>query len=246
MSAVIIFVNLYNAMIHFNIMALAVRARAPVRPPIAVPLRNPPQRRYSHLSIQPRMDFKMFAHNTRYAQSSHAAMIPYPIFEIVHPDEKQMDMIGRFRVKVWRGATEVNEELFPRESWKDACDAAARHWIVIHQNQIVGAARLTISDLKNAPDGNFWEGVGRELPGPIANLTHLVTDESVARKGVGKALNLIRIEAAKAAGARCAIGMATMENKQFLLSIGFVKGGINRIYRDRPLIAFYSVEKLFK
>src|SRR5687768_16177884 len=102
---------------------------------------------------------------------------PFTIVEVDARDRDMLARIGRLRVDVWEGEGSLSEELRRSRCWLDEFDAASRHWIARRESdgELVACARLSIhATLADSPDGYVWLEAGRDLPGPIANISKLV------------------------------------------------------------------------
>ena len=156
-----------------------------------------------------------------------------------------LERIYMARVQAWR----EREPEFPVMSrWSDAHDlsAEAMHWAVFDGDTLAAAARLTVhAALADIPNAEVYAGVmSDDLPGPIGALARLFVLQRYAGRGLSRALDLARIEAARYAGCRCVIG-ATLDGKarvREMQEIGFqVISRANR-YTSGPLAALQEID----
>jgi GNAT superfamily N-acetyltransferase len=91
----------------------------------------------------------------------------------------------------------------------DSYDGLARHWIAVADDQVIGAARLTIHDsVEEVPEAICLGGVvARHSPTPIGFLSRLVVAPQYRRAGIGHGLDQVRIRAAKEAGCRSLLAL---------------------------------------
>lgn len=167
------------------------------------------------------------------------------VVEVSPNDSARMDEIGLLRLAVWREETAVEETLFPDGRWIEPLDAAARHWIALDDHVVVGAARLTLhSSLEDNPDGYLWLRAGREVPVPAAHLCKLVVLRSARGAGIGRRLNQLRIDAARAMGAKSILVTASETNSRLLLDMGFTDTGVRETFANRPGYSFRALQRV--
>jgi len=147
-----------------------------------------------------------------------------------------LEQVYRLRVSAWRAR---NRDFPAMEAWTDAFDASGRHWVVLDGDAPVAAARLTVhSALLQAPSSEIYRGLlPDDLPGPIGVLTRLVVAPSHAGRGLSRALDLARIEAARESGCRHLIGatLVGLERVQQMSALGFNLIGNAEPYSEGPL-----------
>eukprot|EP01119_Soliformovum_irregulare_P006942 TRINITY_DN19352_c0_g1_i1.p1 TRINITY_DN19352_c0_g1~~TRINITY_DN19352_c0_g1_i1.p1 ORF type:complete len:193 (-),score=29.88 TRINITY_DN19352_c0_g1_i1:14-547(-) len=168
--------------------------------------------------------------------------------EIDPKEEKIMEEIGRFRMKVWKQEGKVAEELFKDGIWLDHLDPIAKHWILRDgEGAIVASCRMTIHQtLKENPDGYLWIEKGRPLPEPVANISKLVVDAKMRGRGIASRMNQLRIKLAKELGCRSINVTASDANSRLLISKhGFVDTSIRVIFPNRPTIEFQGLEFIY-
>lgn len=144
--------------------------------------------------------------------------------------------IYRLRVAAWRSRTDYFPDI---AEWQDAYDSIGHHWAVRDNGQIVAAARLTIHDrLADTPSSEIYDGVlPADLAGPIAVMTRLVVARSHGGLRLSRALDLARIEHARASGCRHMLG-ATFAGRPRLNAVtelGFRVVGTSGPYVSGPL-----------
>lgn len=116
------------------------------------------------------------------------------------PSPALLAEVYRLRVRAWA----ARNAAFPAdvESWSDAFDASARHFVVTSGSRPVAAARLTIHAAPaDAPDGELYAAMdGAEAPAPIAALSRLVVCPRYAKLGLSRWLDIERIAEARRQG----------------------------------------------
>ncbi|WP_404308252.1 GNAT family N-acetyltransferase [Neorhodopirellula lusitana] len=150
--------------------------------------------------------------------------------EIASDDEVVMEKIRQLRLSVWRSVFQVADDL------TDACeefDRFAKHWGAFDGDRIVGSARLTIHDqMTDVPDSEVYEGILSHLSGPIGSLNRLVVAASHQGRGIGRELDMVRIDAAQKAGCAWIVGSTPVGKRRVLQlqSLGFISKGKGRDY----------------
>ena len=148
-----------------------------------------------------------------------------------------------------------------------------RHWIVRDQSQpcaaclqsssasaspsslppraecqcpLVAAARLTWHATPDQHrDVRLWTDAGRSLPFPCVDMGRLVVRLAHRRRGIAQTLNRVRVEAARAAGARACVVTASAGNAKLLNALGFEHIGVTVRFDDRPMIVFHALQLVF-
>jgi len=172
------------------------------------------------------------------------------IEEVAVADEALMQQIGSLRCEVWRQEGSLNEEAFPSGVWLDDLDRSttARHWAAFDDNdngRVVAAARLTWHE--SLDDGYrdvaLWKRANVHLPLPCVDLGRLVVASSHRKRGIASSLNAVRIEAAKAAGAKAVMVTASQGNAELLKrQHGFREIEQTIIFDDRPNTLFFALQ----
>jgi len=126
------------------------------------------------------------------------------------------DAIIGLRMRCWAAQTPV---ALTRDDLIDHYDGTARHWIAEAEDQVIGAARLTIHDaLEEVPEAVCLGSIyGSHPPTPIGFLSRLVVSPEYRCRGIGRGLDQVRIQAATEAGCR------------FLLALVFDVSGEARV-----------------
>jgi hypothetical protein len=116
------------------------------------------------------------------------------------------DAVVRLRLRCW--AAQMPLELTP-DDVVDPHDLFARHWIAVAEDQVIGAARLTIHDaVAGVPEAVCLEGVlAQHPPTPIGFLSRLIVAPQHRLGGIGRGLDQVRIRAAQEAGCRSLLAL---------------------------------------
>ena len=140
--------------------------------------------------------------------------------------EEDIEKSGHLRVVAWNNILPNKMDI---DSWLDEFEAAAKHWGIFHNNDLVASARLTIhNSLPDLPDIDTWRALINILPQQRFGLiSRLVIHPSYQGLGLSKVLDEIRIEAAEQADCRFIV-VATADHQRRLTQlnrIGFFQIG---------------------
>jgi ribosomal protein S18 acetylase RimI-like enzyme len=181
--------------------------------------------------------------------SENPSSLSYTITELTSrpPSDEDLNEIGRFRYDLWNKETEINQALFPDKCWIEEVDYKAYHWTVRDSltNELLAVTRLTMHDtIEDNPDGYIWikEGKSDHLSVPAAHLCKLIVSEKARGCGLGRKLNELTIEKARALGAKCILVTASEANARILEKLGFHDTGIKEIFSNRPKYVFSAME----
>jgi GNAT superfamily N-acetyltransferase len=117
------------------------------------------------------------------------------------------DGVVGLRLRCWAAQTPVE---LVAEDVLDHYENNARHWVAMADEEIIGAARLTVHDaVEDVPEAVclgdiFAQGAP---PTPVGFLSRLVVAPPHRRHGVGRALDEVRIRAAEEAGCRSLLAL---------------------------------------
>ena len=158
------------------------------------------------------------------------------VYEFSRLGENLLAKVGRLRIESWQTETARAAE---QAVWVDEFDREAWHWVVCRDGLPVAAARLSLHrKLAEAPNSECYTGVFSSPPQPpIASLNRLVVHPSVRGSGVGRRLDLMRLEAAERLGARVAILSTSSGQRRIeaLVGLGFVFLGYGPKFKTTPL-----------
>jgi predicted GNAT family N-acyltransferase len=163
-------------------------------------------------------------------------------------ESNEMVLIGHLRFQVWLEEGSLDENAFPDKSWIDPSDSIARHFIAVRRDGVIaGAARLVThsSAATNDRDVDLWLSTGNELKWPVCDLGRLVVSKSFRNRGIASRLNEVRLEAARALGARAVIATASAGNVSLLRALGFFAIGQEIVFSDRPNTVFHGLQLNF-
>lgn len=146
---------------------------------------------------------------------------------------KQMERsVGELRTRVWEAE---NESVPYAGNPGEPLDRDARHWGAFDGNKLVAAGRLTVHEsIDDVPEAYVIKTTVYERTSPIASINRLVVDANYRKRGVGKRLDLLRIDAAEHAQCSCMIAhtpTGTTRSTQ-LIALGFVYVGRGPVYND--------------
>ena len=154
--------------------------------------------------------------------------------------------VCQLRYRVWAEEGAINAAAFPDKSWMDPEDADARHWVVkrLDSGEVVASCRLTwhpsLDD--SSRDVALWRRCGKDLPMPTTDLGRLVVLGCCRGRGVAQSLNVVRVEAARAMGAKSVMATASDGNARLLLKLGFEDIGETIVFDDRPTVVFRALQ----
>ena len=136
-----------------------------------------------------------------------------------------LDAIYVLRAEVWNEQLVIPASFSP---WNDKNDHDARHWAVLVNKTLVAAARFTVhSTLEDLPDWECINGVIQALPPvPIGSINRLVVDSQFRGKGISRALDAVRLQAAAELGCGSVIACTRGRRIDALLSLGFTVVGV--------------------
>ena len=158
------------------------------------------------------------------------------VHEFSHLGEELLAKVGRLRIEAWETETARAAE---QAVWVDEFDREAWHWVVCRDGLPVAAARLSLHrKLAEVPDSESYAGVFSSPPQPpIASLNRLVVHPSARGSGLGRRLDLIRLEAAERLGAKVAILSTSSGQRRMeaLAGLGFDFLGYGPSFKSRPL-----------
>lgn len=145
----------------------------------------------------------------------------YTIQEIT--DLEAIREIARLRARVWIEEGVHGPERFPDGMWLDRQDLAARHFAAVHEGVIVAAARISVHPTADGvPYARAYRRYNPRLPEPVASFNRLVVDRPHRRRGLARALDLARLEAGTADGARSVVIVVPPSRMTALIALGFV------------------------
>lgn len=166
--------------------------------------------------------------------------------EIKSYDIESINRIGKLRYDVWVEEGALESSQFPQGCWTDSLDESGRHWIIeTKDGDLAGAARLNfLPELdESSRDAALWKRSGQNVPLPTVDLGRLVVKSKYRRCGLAQMLNDVRVEEAKAMGAKSIIVTASAGNASLLTKIGFFDIGERIVFEDRPGVTFIAMQK---
>ena len=132
------------------------------------------------------------------------------------------DVIGKLRAEVWLGKGKLDPAKVQDGKWLDGFDGDAFHWVAFRGTEVVASSRLHIVDsIENLPFPAVWEALGEEMAPPIAQIMRLVVASSVRGLGIGRRMDEVRIQKARALGVKTLLADADPERQSALLKQGF-------------------------
>ena len=158
-----------------------------------------------------------------------------------------LEDIGKLRFDVWLGEGSLDTARFPSGRWIDQeTDTNAQHFIAVDRaaRNLVGSSRLILhTSVESADrDVHLWLRTGNPLRFPLCDLGRLVIKKSHRKRGIAHSLNQVRVDAARALGARTIIATASAGNAKLLKKLGFFDIGEQIVFDDRPHTLFYALQ----
>ncbi len=131
-------------------------------------------------------------------------------------DASSVAEIYGFRAEVWKA------EGFAVNSRPDEHSIHARHWIVTSSGETVGAARLCFhTSIEETPDFDDIKHLGLSVSYGFGFLSHLVVCPSARGHRLSTYLDAVRVESARAAGAKAVLGRFFEYRVKGLAALGF-------------------------
>lgn len=111
----------------------------------------------------------------------------------------------------------------------------------------MAAGRLTMhTHLEDSyRDVQLWKRCGKHLPLPTVDLGRLGVLSEFRGRGLAQYLNIVRMHAAKAMGAKSIMVTASAGNARLLKKLGFEDIGETVYFEDRPGTCFYALQYNF-
>lgn len=162
---------------------------------------------------------------------------PPPVDDLRLIEAPSADLLAevyRLRVRAWT----ARNAAFPAgiESWSDAFDATAQHFVVVADRHPVAAARLTLhASPAEAPDGELYGAMDRaDAPAPVAAFSRLVVCPRYAKQGLSRWLDIERIAYASRRRSRSLVTCTGSSGARIaqLHALGF-----RTLYRARAQVA---------
>ena len=131
-------------------------------------------------------------------------------------DPSRVAEIYRFRAEVWKA------EGFAVDPCPDEHSIHARHWIVTRNGETVGAARLCFhAAIEETPDFEDIMHLGLSVSCRFGFLSRLAVCPSAGGHHLSTYLDAVRVESARAAGAKAVLGRFFEYRVQGLAAMGF-------------------------
>jgi hypothetical protein len=117
----------------------------------------------------------------------------------LHPEQTHEDIllrqVYRLRVLAWKADGVLPPSLVSgEESWQDAHDEHAIHWVVQSEGVVVAAARICIHQvLDQVPDAQLFIDSGMSPEPPLACFNRLVIAPTQRGRGLSGRLDSVRI-----------------------------------------------------
>ena len=143
-------------------------------------------------------------------------------YELREVGLEHLDEIGQLRARVWLdlGAL-LPEDLDDKSRMVDEWEEKSRHWAIFRDSKIVASARLTVGkNPVDVPFGLLAIEKGCSLIYPLGVISRLVVAPEERGKGLATCLDSLRIEVARAMGAKAILGV-TRTRHETLARKGF-------------------------
>ncbi|GMW06903.1 MAG: GNAT family N-acetyltransferase [Gammaproteobacteria bacterium] len=144
-----------------------------------------------------------------------------PQFEIIACPPERREALYRLRAAVWldEGASPA---AFDAGQWTDARDATRRHWIALHQDEVIAGASLSIHDgLRQVEEAEAYLAYDLPEDGPVAVPARVVVHRDWRGRGVVQRLLDIQEEAARDSRAVLAVRQASRMMRPLLARRGW-------------------------
>ncbi len=119
-------------------------------------------------------------------------------------DPEILRQIYRLRVEAWI-PNGIEREKFPGDEFRDDDEEnpVYQHWAVMNQGMVLAAGRVSIHPtIEDAPAGDLFKYLDFEQVPPFGKINRLVVHPKARRHGLARKLDHVRLEIARAAGAR--------------------------------------------
>ncbi len=169
------------------------------------------------------------------------------IKRIYYPD--YMNQIGKLRVEVWKEIEGMNPDLMASGSWIDASDKDAIHWVVLQNDNLVGAARMTIHEsFADIPYGKMIEKFSlKNLEFPVSSINRLVIKPDCCNKGLARRIDEERIKTSRDIGVNCIIAEPVSWRIDPLKKLGYeVVGELGNPFEAPGLMLTLMIKNLNK
>ncbi|AWB68724.1 hypothetical protein C2869_21020 [Saccharobesus litoralis] len=167
-------------------------------------------------------------------------------FDVSHPEYTRLiESVGRFRFQQWRTANMNMSNTLKAQTWIEAQDELAWHWLSSVEGQVIASARLSIhNSLSDLPEGELYKGLDDLYPQKIASFNRLIVDEGY--RGLGVAANLVqcRIEQAAYLGAKSIALDCPQHRVKAMQQVGFETVKAPQVGTKCPDIMWYPMRKL--
>ena len=143
---------------------------------------------------------------------------------------KIIQRIGKLRAEVWTDEGHLLPEVCKEGIWLDELDDRGKHWAVFHQDEIVGAARLTShNSLENMPHAHEFSPYNLAIGLPYCFMSRLVVRKDMRSQGLARQLDCLRLQETKQSGAKAVIILPTSYRVKSLLKLGFLHFGVSGV-----------------
>jgi len=121
----------------------------------------------------------------------------YSLTKVSFPDF--IHEIGALRIRAWRSEPGIDSVFFSRNTWIEALDQTAHHWIIADKTRIVAAARMSMHEsIETVPYASLIPTGyhGRYSGKKVASINRLVVDPDYRGRGLARMLDQARIDMA--------------------------------------------------
>jgi GNAT superfamily N-acetyltransferase len=144
-----------------------------------------------------------------------------PLPEVIPCPPEHREALYRLRARVWVEGG-ADPAAFAGGRWSDPRDELRRHWIALHEGEVVAGASLSIHPcLREVEEAEAYLGFGLPEAGAVAAPARVVVRRDWRGRGLLQRLLDAQDEAARAAGAALAVRQASRMMRPLLLRRGW-------------------------
>ncbi|NIJ53947.1 GNAT family N-acetyltransferase [Dyadobacter arcticus] len=163
---------------------------------------------------------------------------------------ERLDEMGALRVLAWKEEQGISPDFFSHKAWLDEDDLRAHHWVIIHNKEIVAAARLSFhKEYSSVPHADLFDAslLDGFCKGPYASLNRLVVAPQYRGNGFSALLDEARINFAAEQGIKMIIAQPVESRIKPLEDLGFIYlGKIRPLFQMPERQIYFMIKELGK